>query len=95
MMAEARSNFEGTQSFLQPEGAEACSLAIGDGGKKIHFCNWRFAYRDGRARAFFRTLDEEISTCLGEGAETIEDLPVNHPDFFLLRSHRKNPRSAA
>ena len=70
----------GTQSA----GICARSLTL-SGGSQIH-CRWPFEYRAPSAVNAFEALSTAVATCLN--IAPIADQPVNHPDFYELRTYR-------
>ncbi len=73
-----------------PLGADSCATALGETGSRIYYCNWGFPFRAGKARQLFEDLDAQITDCLENRPEASQDLPVNHPDFYLLRTYHLN-----
>lgn len=54
-------------------------------------CQWRFAYRDGRARDMFEAKGSELEACLGPAMEQGDQ--VNHPDSYELRQFQAEGRA--
>ena len=75
--------------------ATSCQLALQLGGKKQLICSWQFDYRDALATNQFIKLNNELRTYSGETFPVIEDLDVNHPDFYDLKTYTKLETSLA
>lgn len=69
-------------------GAQQCAMALGEGGHRMLYCRWSFAYRAGEARSWVSRLDVKMQNCSHTTLEVTTDLPVNHPDTFLQRHYR-------
>lgn len=67
--------------------ATSCRLALQLGGKKQLICSWQFNYRDTLATEQFIKLNSQLRTYSRETSTVIEDLDVNHPDFYDLKTY--------
>lgn len=62
--------------------AENCRQVQLISGDPAIYCTWGFHYREADAYDTFRTFNVSLRQCLGQGADSGNDLPVNHPDTY-------------
>ena len=51
-----------------------------------YHCQWSHSFRSDAAQAAFDDLGETVAACF-PAAKAVRDQPVNHPDFYDLRSY--------
>ncbi|MEM9277153.1 MAG: hypothetical protein AAGA76_01115 [Pseudomonadota bacterium] len=66
---------------------ENCSISKELSGSSAYICFWEFDYRSPAATQGFETLNQSLIQCLGSDAQVKSDQPVNHPDFYDLKTY--------
>lgn len=87
LVAEARAGFPDAEPAML-EGAADCRFTRMLSGGVEHGCRWDFDLQDPEAAETFARFARELGDCFGARAEAVEDLGVNHPDFYDQRSYR-------
>lgn len=76
-----------TINLPAPFNSEAkCKTALALSGETSIHCAWPFAFRSIQATDVFEALLKEVPTCLETSKLPTDDLNVNHPDYYDLKT---------
>ena len=70
--------------------AQTCQLANQLSGGKELVCFWQYEYRNSEAAEQFWRLNIEFQELAGTESPAVEDLDVNHPDYYDLKTYNTN-----
>lgn len=102
LLLEAKSGFQkidGPEALIETapflQSADNYKLALQLVGDKQRVCFWQFDYRSEKAKAQFEKLNAMLDDAINSDQEKLEDIDVNHPDFYDLKAFKNSGATLA